>query len=252
MNSCTLRTQLTPILTEISLATVGNNGRNPLPGGGVCASVGSEEVAPMMVPTFVTLGPSGTCHENALRRYLEFQRLPAARIELVGDLLDGLELVRGQSDSYLVQCSAHPDVHVVTERYRQEVFVIDTFLYPAKEMGLLVRRDVEHPVSLGVVPAALGYATLDRWESVVEEPANPVVADNLLAGRYDAGITLMEFADRHPDQLRVEERFGEVDTTWNVYGRRRRFRGELIGHRIPWLYRGELEPQGNYEAYVGV
>jgi hypothetical protein len=194
------------------------------------------------VPTFITLGPPGTCHENALRRYLEFQRLESARVEFVGDFLDGLERVREGPNAFLVQCSAHPDVHVVTERYRQEVFVVDTFLYPAKEMALLVRTDVEDPKMLGIVPAALGYPDLSQWETVVEEPANPIVARELLAGKYDAGVTLAEYADQYPDALRVLERYGEVDTTWVVYGRRRRYAGELIGHRIPWLFRDEPLP----------
>jgi hypothetical protein len=191
---------------------------------------------------FITLGPTGTCHECALTRYLEFQGLTGAEVELVDDLLDGLEQVRSQSDAYLVQCSAHPQVHVVTERYRQEVFVVDTFLYPAKEMGLLVRSGVQEPRSLGVMPAALGYIDPEQWDEVIEESANPIVARNLLAGSYDAGVTLVEFAESHPDALRVVERFGEVDTTWVVYGRRRRFRGELIGHRIPWFFRGDRDP----------
>ncbi len=193
-------------------------------------------------PTFITLGPSGTCHENALLRYLEFQELPDARIELVSDFLDGLERVREQPSSFLVQCSSHPDVHIVTERYRQEVFVVDTFLYPAKEMALLARTDVEDPKTLGIVPAALGYPELTRWSEVTEESANPIVAENLLAGKYDAGVTLAEYADRYPEELRAIERYGEVDTTWVVYGRHRRYKGALIGHRIPWLFAGELEP----------
>jgi hypothetical protein len=196
----------------------------------------------MTIPTFITLGPDGTCHQNALLRYLEFQQLPDARVELVADLLEGLELVRGRPNSYLIQCSAHPDVHVATERYRQEVFVIDTFLYPAKEMGLVVRRAVEEPRTLGVVPAAIGYTERERWDEIVLEPANPIVAQNLLAGMYDAGITLVDLAEEHPQELRVEERFGEVDTTWVVYGRRRRYRGELIGHRVPWLFAAEQDP----------
>ena len=193
-------------------------------------------------PSFLTLGPTGTCHENALLRYLEFQGLTDTRVELVSDFNEGLERVHDEPNAFLVQCSAHPDVHVVTERYRHEVFVVDTFLYPAKEMALLVRSDVDHPKTLGIVPAALGYPDLTQWETVVQEPANPIVARNLLAGKYDAGVTLAEYADQHPDALRVVERYGEVDTTWVVYGRRRRYQGELIGHRIPWLFSGELEP----------
>lgn len=193
-------------------------------------------------PLFITLGPSGTCHENALLRYLEFQGQHDARIEYVDDFIEGVERVRDGENAFLLQCSAHPAVNVVTERYRQEVFVVDTFLYPAKEMGLLVRTDVQSPRSLGVVPAALGYIDPEAWETVTEETANPVVAANLLAGRYDAGVTLVEFAERHPEELRAVERFGEVDTTWLLYGRRRRFRGQLIGRRVPWLFTGRPDP----------
>jgi hypothetical protein len=196
----------------------------------------------MTIPTFGTLGPSGTCHEHALLRYLEFQGLKDARVELVGDFLSGLERVRELPNGFLVQCSSHPDVHIVTERYRQEVFVVDTFMFPAKEMGLIVRRGVPEPRSLGVVAAAMGYPDLSEWEQVVQEPANPIVARELLAGKYDAGVTFVAFAEEHPEELAVRERYGEVDTTWLVYGRRRRYEGELIGNRIPEFLAGELSP----------
>jgi hypothetical protein len=206
----------------------------------------------MAEPTFITLGPEGTCHEHALLSYLDFQGMPGARVELVRDFDEGLERVHDEPDSFLVQCSAHPDVHVVTEHYRQEVFVVDTFMFPAKEMGLIVRTDVRQPRSLGVVPAAMGYPDLTQWETVVQEPANPIVAQNLLAGKYDAGVTFVAFGEEHPKALHVLERYGEVDTTWLVYGHRRRYRGELIGHRIPWLFMGEPEPasvaDGNNEV----
>jgi hypothetical protein len=194
------------------------------------------------VPTFLTLGPTGTCHENALLRYLEFQDLDDARVELVAGFDEGLERVHSEPNAFLVQCSAHPDVHVITERYRQEVFVVDTFMYPAKEMALLVRKDVAEPKTLGIVPAALGYPDLSAWESVSEESANPIVLRELLAGKYDAGVTIAAYADECPERLRVFECYGEVDTTWLVYGRRRRYEGELIGHRIPWLFRDEPAP----------
>lgn len=191
---------------------------------------------------FVTLGPEGTCHEHALLSYLKFQGLEDPRVELVGDFLTGLERVRELPDAYLVQCSSHPDVHIVTERYRQEVFVVDTFMFPAKEMGLIVRKDRPNPRSLGVVPAAMGYPDLSQWELVVNESANPIVARELLAGKYDAGVSFVAFGEEHPDELTVRERYGEVDTTWLVYGKRRRYQGELIGHRIPEFFSGELSP----------
>jgi hypothetical protein len=40
----------------------------------------------------------------------------------------------------------------------------------------------------------------------------------------------------HPDVLRLEEYYGAVDTTWVVYGSRKRFQGEVIGQRAPWLF----------------
>lgn len=197
-------------------------------------------------PTFITLGPQGTCHENALRHYLDYQGLGDARIVLVDDLLEqGLELLRGHTDTFLVQCSAHVQVHLVTERYHDEVFVVDTFIYPTKELSLLVRRDVERPKSLGIVSATRGYLDLGRFEQVIDEPSKPVVARKLLAGEYDAGLTHSHHAAEHPDELRLVELYGAVDTTWVVYGTKKRFKGEVIGQRVPWLYGAAAEVAGS-------
>jgi len=197
-------------------------------------------------PTFITLGPSGTCHEAALRRYLRFQGLFDTRIVLVEDLLGAIDQVREQEDTYLVQCSAHVQVHLVTERYFREVFVMDTFIYPTKELALLIRTDAQHPRSLGIVSATRGYTDLSRWSEVIDEPSKPVVARHLLAGDYDAGLTHLHHAREHPQLLRVEELYGAVDTTWVVYGRRKRFHGAVIGQRIPWMFTGEREPQEEF------
>jgi hypothetical protein len=193
-------------------------------------------------PTFVTLGPAGTCHENALLHYLEFQGLADVEIVLVEDLLGAIERVRSEPDTFLVQCSAHLQVHLVTERFHEEVFVMDTFIYPTKELALLVRTDVSEPRSLGIVSATRGYTDLTRWEEIVDEPSKPVVARHLLERRYDAGLTHLHHAREHPAELRVEACYGAVDTTWVVYGRQKRFCGAVIGHRVPWLFRGEPEP----------
>jgi hypothetical protein len=193
-------------------------------------------------PTFITLGPSGTCHENALRHYLDFQGLRSFEIALVPDLLEAIGEVRARPRTFLVQCSAHVQVHLVTERYHEEVFVVDTFIYPTKELGLLVRTDVGEPSSLGIVSATRGYLDLSPWETIVDEPSKPVVAANLLAGRYDAGLTHVHHAEEHPDLLRLEEYYGAVDTTWVVYGSRKRFQGVVIGQRAPWLFTRGAQP----------
>jgi hypothetical protein len=188
------------------------------------------------MPTFITLGPSGTCHENALLHYLEFQGVERFEVVLVEDLLGAISQVREREDTFLVQCSAHVQVHLVTEIYHTEVFVIDTFLYPTKELALLVRSDVEQPRSLGIVSATRGYTDLTRFETIVDEPSKPVVARHLLAGAYDAGLTHLHHAREHPEELRVQEVYGAVDTTWVVYGPRKRFQGDVIGQRNPGLF----------------
>lgn len=202
----------------------------------------NDESRAMSTPTFITLGPSGTCHENALRHYLEFQGIEDARIVLVEDLLEeGLEQLRSEPDTFLVQCSAHVQVHLVTERYYKEVFVIDTFIYPTKELALIVRRDREQPKSLGIVSATKGYPDLSQWETIIDEPSKPVVARKLLAGEYDGGLTHHHYAHEHPDVLRLVELYGAIDTTWVVYGREKRFKGQVIGQHVPWLFTGKRQ-----------
>lgn len=177
----------------------------------------------------VTLGPAGTCHERAVQRYLDFQGIENFEIEFIADFMDGLERIRGQENAFLVQCSAHPRVHEVTERYWREVFVVDTFIYPTKHLVVLSRREVERPRSLGIVPATKGYVDLSQWEEIIDVVSKPVVGEELLAGRYDSGLTHMEHFEEHEDELRLDLDIGEIDTTWVVYGTRKRFDGQVIG-----------------------
>ena len=182
--------------------------------------------------TLVTLGPAGTCHERATREYMKFQGVEDFEVAFIGDFFDGLEQIRGREDALLVQCSAHPLVHKITERYWDEVFVVDTFIYPTKALAVLSRREVASPRSLGLVPATAGYVDLEQWDEVIDVQSKPIVAEELLAGRYDAGLTHLEHLALHPDELRLDLEIGEIDTTWVVYGTQKRFAGELVG--IPW------------------
>lgn len=177
----------------------------------------------------VTLGPKGTCHERAVRAYMEFQGIRDFEIEFIGDFLDGLEQIRGRENAFLIQCSAHPKVHEVTERHWREVFVVDTFIYPTKALAVLTRRDVQQPRSLGLVPATAGYIDRDDWGEIIDVQSKPIVAEELLAGRYDAGLTHLEHLEEHADELRLELEIGEIDTTWVVYGTQKRFEGRVIG-----------------------
>lgn len=185
----------------------------------------------------VTLGPAGTCHERAVLRYLEFQGIEDFEIDFIGDFMDGLERIRGKDNSFLVQCSAHPKVHEVTERYWSEIFVVDTFIFPTKALAVLARRDIDQPRSLGLVPATAGYIDRGDWEEIIDVVSKPVVAEELLAGRYDAGLTHLEHLEKHPDELRLSLEIGEIDTTWVVYGTRKRFQGDVIGIPSPEIFK---------------
>jgi hypothetical protein len=179
--------------------------------------------------TFVTLGPEGTCHERAVAEYAAFQGIDDYKFEFITDFFVGLEAIRGRDDAFLIQCSAHPLVHKITEKHWTEVFVIDTFIYPTKHLVLLSRRDVEEPRSIGIVPATKGYVDLSKWEEIVDIASKPLVGEGLLRGDYDAGLTHVEHLEEHPDEFRLDLDIGEIDTTWVVYGTRKRFRGEVIG-----------------------
>jgi hypothetical protein len=187
--------------------------------------------------TFITLGPTGTCHERAVMEYAAFQGIEDYGVELITDFFVGLEMLRETPGAFLVQCSAHPKVHEITEKYWTEVWVVDTFIYPTKHLVLLSRREVERPRSLGIVPATKGYIDLSQWEEVVDVASKPIVAEGLLRGDYDSGLTHMEHVEEHSDELRLDLDIGEIDTTWVVYGKQKRFAGEVIGIPSAELFR---------------
>jgi hypothetical protein len=196
-----------------------------------------EESAQRVKPTVITLGPTGTCHERAVKRYLEFQGVEDYGIELITDFFVGLEMLREDPGAFLVQCSAHPKVHEITEKYWTEIFVVDTFIYPTKHLVLLSRKDVKRPRSLGIVPATKGYVDLSKWKKVIDVASKPIVGKELLEGRYDSGLTHMEYVSEHVDELRLDLDIGEIDTTWVVYGHEKRFKGEVIGVPSAELFR---------------
>lgn len=173
-------------------------------------------------------------------RYMEFQGVEDYEFEFIGDFFDGLELIRGRPNAFLIQCSAHPLVHKVTEKYWDEIFVVDTFIYPTKALAVLARREVERPRTLGLVPATAGYIDPGEWEEIIDVQSKPIVAAELLAGRYEAGLTHLEHLEKHPEELRLELEIGEIDTTWVVYGNQKRFRGEVIGIPSAELF-GQVE-----------
>ncbi|HEX3735705.1 MAG TPA: hypothetical protein VHU86_11215 [Solirubrobacterales bacterium] len=172
-----------------------------------------------------------------MREYAAFQGIEDFELDFITDFFDGLERIRGRDDAFLIQCSAHPLVHKITEKYWTEVFVVDTFIYPTKHLVLLSRRDVEKPQSIGIVPATKGYIDLAPWDDVIDVASKPLVGEGLLRGDYDSGLTHMEHLEEHSDELRLDLDIGEIDTTWVVYGTTKRFQGEVIGVPSAELFR---------------
>jgi hypothetical protein len=177
-----------------------------------------------------------------VRRYAEFQGIEDIEFELITDFFVGLEAIRGRDDALLVQCSAHPLVHEITEKHWTEIFVVDTFIFPTKHLVLLSRKDVTRPRSLGIVPATKGYVDLSQWDEIVDVASKPIVAEGLLRGDYDSGLTHMEHVEEHAGELRLDLDIGEIDTTWVVYGTSKRFEGGVIGIPSGELFRAAAQP----------
>jgi hypothetical protein len=86
-------------------------------------------------------------------------------------------------------------------------------------MAVLTRTEVSEPVSIGLQPATREYVDLSTWPEQIDEPSVIDVANGLLEGRYDSGLTLSRFAEEHPHRLEVVASVGHVIDPWLVYAR---------------------------------
>ncbi len=190
-------------------------------------------------PNFITLGPERSDHEQITKWYLGRQGLLGiAGVDLVPDIVrDGLERIRSEPNSFLVQCSAHEQLNVVNMSSPGEVVMVDAFMQPTMAIGLLLRRDVDKPRRLAIMPATAAYVNnIDEWEEVVEVGSKPIAAQMLIEGEADACIASVAHADENPDILRVAKNFGPVMTSWNVFGSRPRPEGVPLGEPLSNFY----------------
>ncbi len=185
---------------------------------------------------FVTLGPEGTCHEQAVQKYLQYHGIEGGQIILIRDFLDGLEMVYNDEADFLVQNSAHLAVHDVTEKYYKEVFVADTFLYTTKEIAVLENIAVHDPQTVGLVSATEGYLHDVHYPIKIYQPSKPVVGAGFLEGAYDAAVTYLYYHTNNPGRFRVRKYIGHVPTAWLVYGKKTVFTGEVMGVAPPGFY----------------
>jgi len=195
---------------------------------------------------FATLGPAGSNHQLVTQNYIHFHRL-RARVELVLDFDDALDMLLIGEVHHIVQVAVHPATASTTAKHYRHVFVIDAFVSPSRPLGVLTRIGVDQPLSLGLQPATKEYVDTSRWSQLVPETSIASVAAGLLEGRFDSGIAALDVAAAHPDQLRVDEVIGTIDDAWLVYGREPISGGEIVAWRdspAAALYRRELKAQG--------
>ena len=170
---------------------------------------------------FITLGPSGTNHEFVTQNYLRFRRLKDADIKLIDNFFFGLEMLADGRADYMVQAAVHPDCSdlVAKAHFLYGISVVDTFILPGKQLALLSRVDVKKPRRVAFHPATRHYVSLEDWEEHIPVNSTMHVAEGLLSGVYDSGITFLDIAKKHSTKLRVEIKIGTVDDPWIVYGK---------------------------------
>ena len=171
---------------------------------------------------FITLGPSGTNHEFVTQNYLRFRKLKDADIKLIDNFFLGLEMMADGRADYMVQAAVHPDCSdlVAKAHFLYGISVVDTFIFPGKQLALLSRVDINKPRRVAFQPATRHYVSLEDWEEHIPVNSTMHVAEGLLSGAYDSGITFLDIAEKHSTKLRVEIKIGTVDAPWIVYGKK--------------------------------
>ena len=182
------------------------------------------------LPRFLTLGPPGTNHEFATRRYLAFHEKSDAPLSLIENFTQGLAAVAEGRADFLVQAAAHPEATdtIARARYRYDVHVVDTFICPTKRLGVLTRADIDEPQSIGFQPATEAYADLSAWPRREKMASTVAVGDALMSGAIDSGLTFLDLAEDSPETFRIDVDLGVVHDPWIVYGRIDCSDGELI------------------------
>ncbi|MFT4064715.1 hypothetical protein [Paraburkholderia sp.] len=135
-------------------------------------------------------------------------------------------VIDGEAD-YIVQVAVHPSTAEIVAKYRKQLFVIDAFVSPSKDMAVVTRVDVDTPRTLALQPATRDYVNTDGL-TLIPETSTASVADGLLSGKFESGLTYSSLATENPTRFRIDERIGTVDDPWIVYGRERLSEGRVV------------------------
>ena len=179
---------------------------------------------------FVTLGPAGTNHDLVTRNYLAFHGLDDAAVILVDGFFEGLAMMGGGRADFMVQVAAHRDCAEVVSRAHCDhgIHIVDSFISPSRALGILTCAEVAEPRTLALQPATSGYADISAWPEHVPASSIVRVAEGLLDGAWDSGLTTLELAEEHPGKFRVDAVIGTLDDPWLVYGRERVSSGKQV------------------------
>lgn len=178
---------------------------------------------------FVTLGPQGSNHQLVTERYLRFHGLQGqGSIDLVEDFEEAAERVLDRRCDFLVQCAVHPATMATVARYREGLYVVDTFISPSRDLAVVRDRRVAQPRGLALMAPTEGYVRPGRWGEITHMPTVMAVADGLRDGSVSRGLTYAFLADEEPWRFVVDEFIGSVDDAWIVYGRERVSDGSIV------------------------
>ena len=183
-----------------------------------------------LTPIFVTLGPVGTNHEMVTKAYADFRELWDTQVLLVDDFIDALDMVATGKADYLLICGVHPQFAAIVGKgsFVSGVHVVDVFISASQPLGIVSRKDVVQPKTIALQPATASYADLSAWPEKIHVGSIIEVADGILEGRFDSGLTNLKVAHENPDILRIERELGSPDDPWIVMGRQRVTDGKLI------------------------
>ena len=177
---------------------------------------------------FGTLGSKESNHALVLQRYLDAHSITDADVRYCDDFIAAFDDLASGSLDFVLQVSVHPQHSDCVARNVNRAFIVDTFIAASKPLGILTQCDVETPRSIGLQPATRFYADLSAWPEQIDEASTSTVAEGLLEGRYDSGLTALELIDRHPGRFRVDLEIGAIEDVWVLFGRDRNGRRNVL------------------------
>ena len=202
-------------------------------------------------PRFVSLGPSGTNHEFVTRKYIAFHRIRDAKLIFIDDFFRGLEMIHNGQADFMIQVAVHQDCAEVVSRARfdYDIHIMDTFISPSRELAILTRTEVFTPRNLAMQPATRGYADITAWPNHILVDSIMLVAEGLVKGIYDSGLTALDLVRQYPGQFRVDVDIGTIDDAWLVFGRMRVSQGGMVAWRCSpgadYIRRYALDKEGD-------